>query len=188
MSVQIPEIAEPQLRAAAAEIAAAGARVRSLAGGLRGEDWGTRPEPERWSIAEHILHLSLTSAAFLPLLRRALAGARREGLTGTGPFRRDFCGWLLCRLVEPPVHLRTRTPAHLVPTTLVPPAAALRELDRLQTGLTGLLREADGLALDRIEVPSPLDPRLSYNGYSCLCLLLAHQRRHLWLAERVLSC
>lgn len=45
----------------------------------------------------------LVAQAYLPLIRDAVARARERGLTGDGPFRRDFFGWLLGRMIEPPV-------------------------------------------------------------------------------------
>jgi hypothetical protein len=44
-----------------------------------------------------------------------------------------------------------------------------------------------GLALDRIKVASPVDPRVRYNVWSSFNMTDAHQRRHLWQAERALG-
>lgn len=176
-----------QLRDLIGELEAARERAHRLAAGLPPETWSRRPQPERWSIAEQIAHLSLTSRAYLPLIEGALEQARERGLSGEGPFRRDFLGWLLGRMMEPPVRLRVKTAAPFVPP--VPqagatPAEALADFDRLQDELIAAVRQARGLAVDRVEITSPFDSRVRYSLWSGLRAMTAHQRRHLWLAEQ----
>jgi hypothetical protein len=175
----------PQLRTLETELAEAQSRAHQLVEGLPAEDWNRRPAPQRWSIGEQIIHLNLTTHAYLPPLEEALAKARESGLTGEGPFRRGFFGWLLERLTEPPVRLRFKTSAPFIPSEVEPPAEALAEFDRLQGLLTATFRRSAGLALDRVNVVSPFDARVRYNVYFSFRILAAHQRRHLWLAERI---
>jgi DinB superfamily len=175
----------PQLRDLIGELDAARARAHRLAGGFPPEDWARRPQPERWSMAEQIVHLSLTSRAFLPLIEGALEEAREQGRFGDGPFRRDFLGWLLGRMIEPPVRLRAKTPAPFIPQAAAPQGAALAEFGRLQDELIEEVRRARGLAVDRVEITSPFDSRVRYSLWSGLRALTAHQRRHLWIGERI---
>ncbi len=174
----------PQLSALAKEFVEARRRAHAAARGLAADDWSLRPEPELWSIAEQILHLNLASRAYLPVIDDAIARGEADRTFGDGPYRRDFLGWMLARLVEPPVRLRIKTTAPFVPGRLAPAAEVLRDFDRWQDLLITALHRAAGLALDRIEVASPYDPRLQMNLYSFLRTIPAHQRRHLWLAER----
>ena len=137
-------------------------------------------------IGEQIVHLNLSSLRALGCRwsRRRSAGGRASGVLGDGPYRRDFLGWMLARLVEPPVRLRVRTRDEFVPVCLGSAARALRSFEAGQDRFLAALAEAAGLALDRIEVASPYDPRLRLNLYSFLRTIPAHQRRHLWAAER----
>lgn len=173
-----------QLEALEAELDEATARAHRLVAGLGADGWTRRPAPERWSPGEQIVHLNLTSRAYLPLLRDALARGRERGLLGEGPFRRDFSGWLLGKMIEPPVRIRTRTKAQFIPQALAPAEEVMRDFDALQGEVQAVIREARGLALDRIDVTSPFDARVRYNVYSALRLIPAHQRHHLWLAEK----
>lgn len=166
-----------QLQALDSELAAARERVHRLPP----DDWHRRPSPERWSAGEHVVHLTLTTRAFLPLLENALAKAP----AGTGPYRRDFIGWMLGRVIEPPSRVRVKTTAPFVPSADEPREAALREFDASQDELAALLRRAAGRALDRVKIVSPFDGRVRYNVWSALRILAAHQRRHLWLAEAI---
>lgn len=175
----------PQLQSIETELEEARLRARRLAGNLDPELWAFRPGPERWSIGEQIAHLNLTSRGYLPRMRVALRNAKQRGLTGAGPFRRDFMGWLLCKMAEPPVRIRVKTTAPFIPIEVDTPEATMSEFDQLQDELIDVLDYANGLALDRIDFVSPFDSRIHYNLYSCLRVLPVHQRHHLWLGEKI---
>ena len=174
-----------QLQALENEIDEATAWAHRLVGNLGTDGWERRPAPARWSAGEQIVHLNLASRAYLPSLRDAVVQGRAQALSSEGPYRRDFLGWLLCKMTEPPVRIRTKTTAQFIPqAALAPPDEVMRDFDALQEEVKAVIREARGLPLDRLKVRSPFDPRLRYNVYSALRLIPAHQRHHLWLAEK----
>lgn len=175
----------PQLQAIADELDTAGGRLGSLARQVPEESWTRRPDPARWSVAECVAHLNLTSLAFLPIIDDAIARARE--IDGPAPrrYRRDPVGWLLWKSSGPPVRLRIKTTAAFVPTGDRRRGDLVTEFDRLQVELVGRVRRADGLRIDRVKVTSPFDARVRYNLYAALSILPRHQHRHLWQAEQV---
>jgi hypothetical protein len=182
----------PQLQAVVDEFDAASTRLHSLAARLDDAQWQRRAEAGRWSMAECVAHLNLTSQAFLPILDDAIARARRA-TAGAGQrvdspslrYRRDPLGWLLWKVIGPPVRIRTRTPPAFVPTGTATARQLIAEFDRLQHEQIARVRAADGLPLQRVKVRSPFDERVKYNLYACLTILPRHQHRHLWQAEQV---
>jgi DinB superfamily len=82
----------PELEKIRRETEAASAHAQALSGGLDEEQLGWRPRPESWSIAENLLHLDLTTRAFLPVVDRAIEEARGKDLRGSGPFRLGLMG------------------------------------------------------------------------------------------------
>ena len=66
-------------------------------------------------------------------------------------------------------------------------AEAFGEFSSLQSKLIDLLHEADGLDLKKIRLISPFDKRVKYNLYSAFRIVVAHQRRHLWQAEKAIA-
>ena len=149
-----------------------------------------RPPQGGWSAAECFLHLNLTSERFAPVLEQAVARARTQGRTGTGPFRLDVVGWLLCRSLEPPYRLRTRTPPAFVPNpdgASALKADVMSAFDTWQSRLSAIARDGEGLALDRVRVVSPFAAGVRYSLYSALRIIPVHQRRHLWQAEQAVS-
>ena len=148
------------------------------------ERWAERPAADRWSIAECVAHLNLTSAAYAPLLRAGLDEARRSGLKAPRRYRRDPAGWLLWKSMGPPVKRRFTTTAPFVPRGERPPAELVAEFERLQAEQLTLTRDAEGQPIDRVKIASPFNVRLRYNLFSALSILPRHQHRHLWQAEQ----
>ena len=66
----------PQLQRVADEYRSAQARLHELVRAVPDEQWGRRSDPARWSVAECVAHLNLTSMAYLPLLQHAVSRAR----------------------------------------------------------------------------------------------------------------
>lgn len=174
----------PQLQALADEFHSATARLHALVHAVPAEQWPVRRDPERWSVAECVAHLNLTSAAYDEILKGAIPKDQRPATPFTGRYRRDFFGWLLWRSQPPPVRIRTKTIARFIPESTAPAPQLVADFDRLQEMQLAWLAEADGLPLNTIKVASPFNAKLHYNLYSCFSILPAHQHRHLWQAER----
>jgi DinB superfamily len=174
----------PQLRAICDEFDQASVRLRALARNVPEPVWTRRPDPTRWSAAECIAHLNLTSLAYLPLLDEGLARARDAGGPAPGRYHRDLAGWLLWKTMGPPARFRTRTTAAFVPSGKEPPTQLVPEFERLQGELLTRVRQANGLPIDRIKIPSPFNARLKYNLFAAMTILPPHEHRHLWQAER----
>ena len=176
----------PQLAELQHQTAEASFRARTLFEGLPPEELGQRPQPDRWWAAECLFHLSLTWRLYFPVLRDAMTDARARGLLGAGPYRMDLLGRFLKWFLEPPTKKRMKTKAMLEPPPGRRPADALPEFLADQEELLRCLRQAEGLALDRIKIVDPFEPRIRYNLFAAFHTIAAHQRLHLWQAERAL--
>jgi DinB family protein len=172
----------PQLAEIADQLAAASTRAQRLLDSLDEARFHARRDPTRWSAAECIAHLTLTARAYAPLIDAVLA---RGGVAAGVPhYRRDLPGWLLSVLLEPPARLRMKTIAAFVPASTGTRAEVGGEFARSQTELVRRLEAASGRDLNHLTIVSPFNARLSYNLFSAFRILAAHERRHLWQAER----
>jgi hypothetical protein len=179
---------QEQLGAVVAELESAQTRLHRLADQLPDARWKSRPGQYRWSAAECVEHLNITSKAYLPRLRRAIESATRSPTKSTH-HRRDFLGWLFSKLVGPMPSVgntklgRVKTPPEFVPSASPERAVAIAEFDRLQAELIDLTRRADGYPLGEMKIVSPFGGRIRYNFYSALRILPRHQERHIEQAE-----
>jgi hypothetical protein len=173
-----------QLTALIEDLHSAEQRLRALRATLPCDAWHRRPGKARWSPAECIVHLNLTSEALLPLLRDGLAEAGDGVRRASSRYRRDLIGWLIWMAITPSGGLRTRTVPAFVPSGTRPPEALLEDFERLQSDVIACVRAADGLPIDHIKLVSPFDGRLRYNLFAALTIIPRHQHRHLLQAER----
>ena len=175
-----------QLNAIVADLRSAERRLRALQERVPPDAWSQRPAPERWSPAECVAHLNLTSEAFLPLLRKGLEDARRLGRSQVR-YRRDLFGWLIWRIVSPSGRFKTRTAAAFVPSRDQPAHALVAEFERLQAEVIACVRAAEDVPIDRVKLVSPFDARARYNLYAAMTIIPRHQHRHLLQAERAVG-
>ena len=171
----------PQLQVLADGFHLATARLHALRRAVPAERWSVRRYPERWSVAECVAHLNLTSAAYDEILKGAITKHQRPTTPFTGRYRRDFWGWLLWKSQPPPVRVKTKTIAAFIPQSTAP----VPHFEKWQEAQLTRLAEADGLPLNEIKIVSPFNARLRYNLYSYFSILPAHQHRHLWQGEQV---
>ncbi|MFA7331836.1 MAG: DinB family protein [Candidatus Delongbacteria bacterium] len=164
----------------------AGVRLEGLRAGTDDAAWCAAPGPGRWSAAQCLAHLVLTSEALLPGLRRGLEQARELGLTEDRP-RQDLWGWLLAKGSGPGARWKIRTPPAFDPPPVLEVAPLLERFLDLQRDQAQLARAARDLPLTRVKIPSPFQPRIRYNLFSALVLLAVHQERHLAQVERALN-
>lgn len=164
---------------------------RALAGPLSPAQLHWRPAPTRWSVGEHLAHLNLVDASYLPHLDAMLARGRAVGLAPRGTPRHPWLGRRLVAATEPPVALKVRTTAPYVPPSAVDRDAALASFADLRRALQARIAAAAGLDPGRVRARYALGigpARLVVLSFGqWLALLAAHDRRHHWLAERVIA-
>lgn len=175
------------LEEVAAEFQAAQARLHRLAESVDDATWVVPPPRGGWSMGECVAHLTITSNRFIPILAEAAESAPffDDSDAPIKPMRRDLAGWLLSWMMEPPVRLRMATSSAFVPGGAEPRAATVAAFDASQASMLQQIRALEGLDLTRIRVTSPFSASIRYTMWSALHILVAHQRRHLWQAERV---
>ena len=153
--------------------------------------WTAGPDPcappasGGWSVAQCLSHLALSTEAYVPVWRQALADpAALVPRPDSGPLRLDLWGRFLYWFLEPPPKIRFRTKsAFTAPSS----PAALDDFLASQQELSRFLGRSEGVAIDRIRIRSAYDSRVRYSVWSSFVTTLAHQRRHLWQAEMTVN-
>jgi hypothetical protein len=180
---------QKQLADIVESLESAQSRLRLLTDALPESDWSRKPAANRWSAAECVEHLNLTSRAYIPLLRDAVASAGEVRRAPSNHYRHDALGWFLSKMFGPVWHLgkfkvaRVRTTPAFVPDVARSRTEILSNFVRLQTELISLVRLADGLPIDEVKLVSPFGGRMRYSAYSALVIVSRHEHRHLEQAE-----
>ena len=169
------------------ELRASSSHAEALRGSHPAAELLRRPGEQRWSAAECIEHLNLSNRAYLPRIEEAVATLRENKITGNGPFRLEWNARLLKFWLEPPSRLRLPTGAPFRPVEVKDVAAAFGEFVALNTQIETRLETARGFDLNAAKIVSPFAANVKYSVYSAFALITAHNRRHLWQAERALN-
>lgn len=182
----------PQLAAVIADLEAASRRLHALSTAVPAEQWPVRADPKRWSVGECVAHLNLTSHAFLPDLRRAIADPVLTEMPAPARYPLGITGRLLYHLVGPVkrfmgvrLTIPVKTTAAFVPAGDLPREQIVAEFETLQRELVDITRASDGKPIQIAMVRSPFSARAMYNMYAALAIIPRHQHRHLQQAEEV---
>ena len=162
------------------------AEADALVAPLSEEQFTWRPAPDAWSVAQCIDHLNVTARLFLPQLDESIAEATRRGLYGDGPFDHDLVGRFFVRTMEPPARLKIKAPTSFQPAQRSR-SEIMAAFRAYQVQFVDRLRQASGLDLRRAKVYSPASAWIKMSLNSGFALMAAHERRHLWQAQRVIA-
>ena len=154
---------------------------------LSDEQFTWQPRPEVWSIAHCIDHLNATARTYLPSLDEGIADAIRRGLYAEGPFSYNWLGRILVWSQEPPPRFRSKAAAAFQPAPSRPRADIMAAFRAYQVQFVDRLRQANGLDLARARVSSPVAKWLRLSLGSGFALQIAHEKRHLWQARRLMG-
>lgn len=169
------------------EVEANSAAVQSICAGLSDQQLTWRPTANRWSVAEIVSHLNLTTRQCLGPVDRAIAEADRRGLRSVGPFRLTVMGRFFVWYVEPPPKMRLPTPKTLAPQADAPPAQILCDFASLQEQMLQRIRRANGLDLNRARFRSPFAGFVTMDLLAFFSVFTGHERRHIWQARNVVE-
>lgn len=145
-----------------------------------------RPRSGCWSIGECLDHLNLTLAYYLPKIEQAVAENRRQppNRVGNALFTKSEHDYLV--RVEPPVVLKASAPAALQPRDAVDPDRIVDQFAEFRERYGRVVASISRLSLATLSIAGSLHPPIHCLG-GFTALLAAHDRRHIWQAERVLD-
>ena len=185
--MQSNQLLNPQLDEIKIQLDAASQKASSTVNSVSFEQLKQRPKPDKWSIAECLVHLNLSSQAEIDVLNDAYKQIPTKQISAEKQFKMDLLGRFLKWTLEPPPMsiFKVKTTEKFQPVAIEPLSEILPTFLALQEQPKASVDAANGLPLDQIKVVSPFSSKIKYNLLSCFNILLAHERRHLWQAEKV---
>ena len=158
--------------------------ARKLTADLNEEQLNWKPGPDRWSIAECLDHLTISSAAFRTYLTDAIARGRAKWPVSLPPQYRPtwMGGWLIKQLLQP----ARKFPA---PKIFRPAVSRISNvLDRFleqQASFLDFTSQTAGLDYNKVRLRSPVSALMRYSLADALVITVVHEQRHLAQARRV---
>lgn len=161
--------------------------ARRIAGGLSDAQANWQPREGAWSIAQCLDHLGRGNTLYAAALDKAVREARAEDKPPRDRIRPGWFGRYFIRALQPPPKAKMRAPGKIVPAPQIPGQEALAGFLRSQEDMRAVIRDGAGLDLNRIRFRNPFFWFLRFTVGTGLLIITAHNRRHLWQAERVLE-
>jgi hypothetical protein len=141
-----------------------------------------RPGLSAWSIGDCLDHLNRTLAYYLPLIERAIDQSPRNRSARERIFPQSEKAFLL--QIEPPVRRKRSAAPQLRPVSAVDPDRLVDQFPQLREKYVQAVHSAARVDLANVTVENSIHPPVRSLG-GIMAMLAAHDRRHLWQAERV---
>jgi len=143
-----------------------------------------RPTNRSWSVWQCLDHLARTNRAYCQSLLRAIAHSK-EGAKATSAITPGWFGRRFIASMEPPVRTRYRAVGKVLPETEGDAQAALKDFVDSHSDARRVVASWERLDLNCVRFKNPFVPVLRFTVGTGLMIINAHDRRHLWQAERV---
>lgn len=144
-----------------------------------------RPDERSWSIAQCLDHLAVGNRDYLGPMRQALAAAQRRGSRRRGSIQPGWFSRWFIREMEPPPRRRLPAPRQIVPALGKSGEEVKRAFFGAKAETLELLHDAAAIDLNRTRFVNPFFPLFRFTLGAGFLILAAHERRHLWQAERI---
>lgn len=177
----------PEIDAFRAQFEQISADADALVARLSDAQFTWQPSPESWSVAQCIDHLNSTAREYLPMLDEGIADAIRRGLYHPGPYTYNWIGRVMVWVVSPNTRIRATAPKAFQPPVGRPRHDVMAAFRAYQVQYIDRLRQANGLDLARSRVSSPAVRWIRMPLGSGFAVMIAHERRHLGQARRVIE-
>jgi hypothetical protein len=162
-------------------------RADALVANLSDTQFHWQPDGgKRWSVAQCLEHLATADAVYGVLMREAIDRARQAGSTRRGPFAPGFFGRQFAKSLEPPVRFRGRAPSKIVPGSSLSRDEILRRYHATHAELKTMAQDAAAIDANAATFQNPFLTWVRVKVSTAFRIINAHNRRHLWQAERVL--
>lgn len=140
-----------------------------------------------WSVVQCLQHLTKTNYFYLTPF---LDAAERAKAQGRGPYRGVELTWFAqqwVKALKPPATPKMRAPANVRPPDAAPLAGVRDAYVKSHLPYRRLLEIANDIDVNRVRAANPFFRFVPTRVSTALVVVIAHDRRHLWQAHRVVE-
>ena len=156
-----------------------------LIAGLSTAQANWHPNESQWSIWQCLDHLARVNLAYAPALQEAVTGCPRRFRAAADRISPGWFGRWFIRQMEPPVRAKFKSPAKGIPKTEGDLRDAMDRYLASHKALATILESSSSVDLNRLRFKNPFISALRFTVGTGLLIVNAHDRRHLWQANRV---
>ena len=161
--------------------------VQSYFGQLNAEQLNWKPDAPSWSVAQCLEHLINANREMCVPFDEIISERKKTTRWERMPLLPRFFGKLMVKSVSPDARQKLKAPAKIQPTVSAVDAQIVNRFVENQGELIGRLTTLDNFFVERIVMTSPFLKLITYSVLDACRLIVAHERRHLAQAQRVME-
>ena len=138
-----------------------------------------------WSVAQCIEHLTVTNSLYVTAIRQAVDDAERHRLAPSTTIKPGLWSRFFVWNMEPPPKLKLRARAQITSNPRRTRGELWLAFTHAEERVRRLMIECSGIDVNRTRFANPLLPGTRFSIGVGFLIVLAHNRRHLWQAQRV---
>ncbi|MGY6520594.1 MAG: DinB family protein [Mongoliitalea sp.] len=169
------------------EINAISEEVESLFGEIPQEKLHERPNPESWSIAENLQHLITLNSSYFPIFKKLKDGSIKRPFVGKFKFFTTLFGSMIYKSVTDGGKKKIKTFPLWEPKIFDPQASIVNAFIAHQTQLKDQIKSLQLFIEKEAVIYSPANRLIVYTLPQALDIIVAHERRHLEQAKKILT-
>ncbi len=154
---------------------------------LNREQLNWKRAADQWSVAQCFEHLIKINAAYFPQLRRIEQGAYAPTCRDSVPVLARLFGSMILRAVQPASPRTFKAAKHVEPSPSVTDGDIIARFTAHQQEVIEHMKMAGVRDLSTVIITSAVAPIAFYSVLDAFKILVAHERRHMAQAERVLN-
>lgn len=169
------------------EIEAIAAEAQRIFGQLNAQQLNWKPGAEAWSVAQCLEHVMANDHKMFPPIDEALANPKRTRFYERLPVLPGLFGKVMIKVVSPGFKPKLKSLPAGNPSTSAIDAQIVHHFLAHQREITERINELERLQAARLVMTSPFVSWITYSLLDACRLIVAHERRHLAQAQRVLE-
>jgi hypothetical protein len=147
-------------------------------------DW--RPKAHSWSVRQCLDHLARTNLTYAGALQEAISSSRKPRERTVELTPGWFGAWFVKKM-EPPVQTKFKTFQKVVPAETGNIQDALAAFVKSHEPVRRVLEAAANVDFNRVRFRNPFVVIFRFSVGTGLLIINAHDRRHLWQAQRIVE-
>lgn len=146
-----------------------------------------QPGADSWSVAQCLEHLLTANGEMFRPLDEALAGTKRKTFFERLPVLPGLSGRIMIKVVSPGFRQKLKAPPSARPSASAIDAQIVNRFITQQREIIERMKKLERLDAARIVMTSPFVSFITYSLLDACRLIVAHERRHLAQARRVME-
>lgn len=161
--------------------------VQILFGALPTATLYQKPHPNTWSIAENLQHLITLNSTYFPIFKKLKDGSIKRPFVGNFRFFTNLFGNMIFKSVSDGGKKKIKTFPLWEPKLVESKASIIEEFIAHQTQLKDQIKSLQLFIEKEAVIYSPANKLIVYTLPQALDIIIAHERRHLEQAKRLLN-